>query len=212
MKTRHFFFSLVLACIFSNCELEDTNSLIIGKPISTENHFSKFEKNYLKDVNSSIEITGIEDIPSSNISEEKKFLDILNRARKKMGMSVLKMDENLCRAARFYSNHMAINYYFKHDSYIRDESFKLKKLSDKFERIYKFAPYLNGGGCGENIAAGNFSANDTYNQWYNSPGHYSKMFDPKYKIIGIGYVKNEDSDHTHYWTTDFGYAASGIAY
>ena len=29
---------------------------------------------------------------------------------------------------------------------------------------------------------------------------------------GIGYVKNEDSDYTHYWTTDFGYAASGIAY
>lgn len=31
------------------------------------------------------------------------------------------------------------------------------------------------------------------------------MFNPKFKTIGVGYVKIEGSSYTHYWTTDFGY-------
>ena len=45
----------------------------------------------------------------------------------------------------------------------------------------------------------------TYIQWFNSPGHYKIMFNPKFKTIGVGYVKTEGSSYTHYWTADFGY-------
>jgi uncharacterized protein YkwD len=31
------------------------------------------------------------------------------------------------------------------------------------------------------------------------------MFNPKFKTIGVGYVKTEGSNYTHYWTADFGY-------
>ena len=48
-------------------------------------------------------------------------------------------------------------------------------------------------------------ADETYNQWFNSPGHYKNMFSSKYKTIGIGYVQAGNSDFIHYWTTDFAY-------
>ena len=58
---------------------------------------------------------------------------------------------------------------------------------------------------GENIAAGNSTAERTYWQWYHSPGHHRNMFNPKWSRIGVGYVKIEGSPFVHYWTTDFGY-------
>ena len=56
----------------------------------------------------------------------------------------------------------------------------------------------------ENIARGNVTALDAYNAWYNSPGHYANMFNPDFKVIGIGYIQLPGSKFTHYWTTDFG--------
>ena len=69
-----------------------------------------------------------------------------------------------------------------------------------FDRIKVFAS-----ASGENIAAGNSTAERTYWQWYHSPGHHRNMFNPKWSRIGVGYVKIEGSPFVHYWTTDFGY-------
>ena len=144
---------------------------------------------------------GNEDIPSSSLSEEEIFLKHLNMARKEKGMSELKIDEDLCRAARYHSFDMGAQNYFEHATYDRDESTnRLQKVCGTFARIYQF-----GTSYGENIAAGLSTGDRTYNQWFNSPGHYKNMFNPKFKTIGVGYVKTEGSSYTHYWTTDFGY-------
>ena len=38
----------------------------------------------------------------------------------------------------------------------------------------------------ENIASGSFTAKGTFEQWYNSEGHYNNFMDSDYKSIGIG--------------------------
>ena len=145
--------------------------------------------------------SGNEDVPSSDKIAEMKFVEILNKERKKRGLSVLKVDYNLCRAARYHSYDMGVQSYFEHATYDRNlVNGNLEPVCKTFDRIRVF------GACsGENIAAGNSSPENTYTQWYNSPGHYRNMFDPKWNRIGIGYIKIEGSPYTHYWTTDFGY-------
>jgi uncharacterized protein YkwD len=144
---------------------------------------------------------GDENVPSSSINEEIIFVSLLNKARKEKGMSELKINQDLCRAARYHSFDMGKQNYFEHASYDRNESTgRLEKVCGTFARIYKFAKSY-----GENIAAGNATGERTYLQWYNSPGHYENMFNPKFKTIGVGYVKTEGSKYNHYWTTDFGY-------
>ena len=143
---------------------------------------------------------GKEDVPSADLNEEIKFVEILNEERNKKGLSNLEIDENLCRAARYHSYDMGIQKYFEHASFDRNDNGELEKVCGTFERIRVFAS------CNaENIAAGGNNAKKTYNQWYNSPGHNRNMFDKSWTRIGIGYVKVEGSPYTHYWTTDFGY-------
>ena len=144
---------------------------------------------------------GDENVPSSSINEEIIFVNLLNKARKEKGMSELKINQDLCRAARYHSFDMGEQNYFEHASYDRNESTgRLEKVCGTFTRINKFAKSY-----GENIAAGNGTGERTYEQWYNSPGHYGNMFNPKFKTIGVGYVKIAGSKYNHYWTTDFGY-------
>ncbi len=144
--------------------------------------------------------SGQENVPSSNINEEMKFVEILNQERKRKGLSVLEIDENLCRAARYHSYDMGVQEYFEHASYDRNNNGNLVKVCGTFDRIRVF------GSCNaENIAAGRDNAESTYTQWFNSPGHNRNMFDKNWTRIGVGYVKVDDSPYTHYWTTDFGY-------
>ena len=143
---------------------------------------------------------GNEDIPSSSTVQELDFLAILNKARIEKGLTPLKLKYNLCRAARYHSYDMGTQGYFQHDSYDRrSECSALERVSSCQKRLAQFT----GRGGGENIAGGNESAETTYNQWLNSPGHYANMFSDRYDYIGIGYVKIAGSKHTHYWTANF---------
>jgi len=142
---------------------------------------------------------GNEDIPSFNKDIELEFLRILNRARIEKGLNPLSLDQDLCRAARYHSYDMGSQNYFDHTSYDRpNNGSKLIEVCGTFTRIRKFAPCY-----GENIAAGNGSAEGVYNQWFNSPGHKKNMFNSSWTKIGIGFVRVPGSKFIDYWTTDF---------
>lgn len=142
---------------------------------------------------------GNEDVRSFNKEIELEFLEILNRARIDKGLNPLKLDDDLCRAARYHSYDMGSQNYFAHASHDRpNNGSKLIEVCSTFKRIHKFAPCY-----GENIAGGNGSAEGVYNQWFNSPGHYRNMFKSSWTKIGIGLVKVPGSKLTYYWTTDF---------
>ena len=57
--------------------------------------------------------------------------------------------------------------------------------------------------AGENIAAGQWSAEFVMECWMDSPGHRANILDEKFTHIGIGYVKDSASEFTHYWTQLF---------
>ena len=169
---------------------------------------------------------GAEDVPTSNTQKEKMFLYILNQARKEKNMQPLMLVQDLNRAARYHSYDMASQGYFEHDTYdINDTTGMLDYVCSAYDRITKFinSDYyerykhnripLKWDGIkkwdfssygAENCARGNVTALDAYNAWYNSPGHYANMFNPDFKVIGIGYIQLPGSKYTHYWTTDFG--------
>jgi len=54
---------------------------------------------------------------------------------------------------------------------------------------------------GENIAAGQISAEQVVTDWLESPGHCANIMNPNYKDIGLGYKKS--ADNTPYWVQDF---------
>lgn len=141
--------------------------------------------------------SGNEIILSSSVNGEKELLGYINAERKKKGMVPLEWDEELAQASRYHSYDLGTQNYFNHSTYDRKNG-KLVKIGGTFDRIKKFynKSFVNS----ENIAAGNESPKATYDQWFNSPGHYENMFNPSSRKIGIGVYYVEDSPFGHYWS------------
>jgi len=97
-------------------------------------------------------------------------------------------------AARAHSKDMATRNYFDHNN---------PEGKGPADRI-RAAGWLNPGYSGENIAAGNPTAEGTVNQWLKSQGHCENMLDKDFKMLGVGYFQNPGAKYTHYWTQNFG--------
>jgi uncharacterized protein YkwD len=121
------------------------------------------------------------------------FVVLLNNLRAQNGLAALADSSILDESSQWMSTDMATNNYFDHtDSLGRDP----------FTRMTAFD--YNSDFEGENIAAGNSDAEDTYTQWVNSPPHLANMLDADYTQIGCGRAYNASSTYGWYWTTDFG--------
>ena len=57
---------------------------------------------------------------------------------------------------------------------------------------------------GENIAAGQGSAEQAVSAWLSSPPHCANMMQPEFADMGAAYAVNPNSDSTIYWTQVFG--------
>lgn len=127
-------------------------------------------------------------------AEETAFLALINDYRATKGFAALKVSVSLTQAAQWLSTDMATRDYFSHtDSDGRSYS----------SRIEDFG-YPTHVSSGENIAAGNSTAQATFTQWKNSSGHNANMLGSGYKVIGIGRAYDAGSAYGWYWTTDFG--------
>ena len=104
----------------------------------------------------------------------------------------LVMQPNLRCAARVHSEDMADRGFFDHVNPDGD---------DPFDRMMK-AGYAIMKTAGENIAAGNATAEATMEQWMNSDGHCANIMNPDYKEIGVGYYPG--GQWGHLWTQTFG--------
>jgi uncharacterized protein YkwD len=127
-------------------------------------------------------------------AEERAVLAQINRARAARALPALRFEGRLQRTARWMSQDMVANDRFDHtDSLGRDP----------FQRLDRFG-YRARGARGENIAAGNETAQDTYLQWFESAPHRQNMLSTKYRYVGIARVCDELSEYGCYWTTEFG--------
>ena len=130
-------------------------------------------------------------IPSNHYqSIEQQVVNLVNAERAKVGLKPLISDWELARVARFKSEDMRDNRYFDHNSPIYGTPFQMMK---SFGINYRSA--------GENIAAGQTTAESVMKAWMNSPGHKKNILSPNFTHIGVGYAKG--GSYGHYWTQQF---------
>ena len=127
-------------------------------------------------------------------SQETKFLSLINSYRASKGLSKLALSRTLGAAAEHHSKDMARYNYFSHT--LRGGIAWSTNITNH--------GYRSSATMGENIAAGHSSAEDTFQQWKNSPGHNKNMLNPNFRAIGIGRASKSTSRYGWYWTTTFG--------
>jgi len=126
-------------------------------------------------------------------SEESAFVTLINNYRVQNGLAALQVSIALTQSSQWMSADMASNNYLDHtDSLGRDP----------FTRMAAFGYDVET--AGENIAAGNATAQDTFTQWEDSPAHNANMLGADYAVMGVGRAYSASSTYGWYWTTDFG--------
>ncbi len=103
----------------------------------------------------------------------------------------LSAQTQLTEAAQGHAEDMARRDFFDHDN--PDGTTATQRMR---------AAGYTGGRTGENIAAGQTSAQSVVDAWLNSPGHCRNIMNPGYTEIGIGYYRGGSS--RHYWVQNFG--------
>lgn len=141
-------------------------------------------------------------VDASIDTEEAQFFVLINQHRANNGLPALQLSDTLNKAAAWKSKDMADYNYFDHHDVPIDRTWD-QRVRDCG---YTYAVYI-----GENIAAGNSTAQATFNQWLNSPLHNENMLKTNYTAIGIGRAYNASSTYDWYWTTDFGGYADGYS-
>lgn len=97
------------------------------------------------------------------------------------------------RAAAMHAEDMARRGFFRHEG--SDGS----QAADRVTRAgYRWRA------VGENLAAGQTSAQQVVREWLASPEHCATLMDPGFSQMGLAYAVNMNSDAGVYWTQVFG--------
>lgn len=125
----------------------------------------------------------------SNDEKIKKIHEIVNRERIMKGVPALSPGTWLQEYANLRAKEIATK--FSHNR-PNGESFSTY-IVNNFKTSY----------VGENIAAGNSTAESTMNQWMNSQGHKNNILKSDYKYLTVGYYYDPNSRYKHHWVQIF---------
>ena len=106
----------------------------------------------------------------------------------------LEADNFLRLSSRLHSEDMAKRNFFDHNT---------PEGVDPFERMEN-AGFTGDSPMGENIAAGQSSAEEVVQGWMDSPGHCRNMMEPGYNVLGVGYYYLQSNEYQRFWTQNFG--------
>ena len=126
--------------------------------------------------------------------QEQQFLELLNQHRAANGVGPVTACTSMNRAAQGHSEDMRDQGYFDHSG-LNGSSPGSRACDACFETCEST-------GFGENIAAGNATAQATFEQWLNSSGHNANMLGESYVVVGIGRA-TEGGQYGTYWTNLF---------
>lgn len=118
-----------------------------------------------------------------------EVLDIVNQERAANGLQSLTMDKGFMEAAQVRAVELTILF-----SHTRPDG----------SSCFTAMPSENQTARGENIAAGQRSAESVMNAWMNSEGHRANILNGSYNTIGIACVYAPDSYYGYYWVQCFG--------
>ena len=106
-----------------------------------------------------------------------EVLRLVNTERKKQGLKELALNHTLNGIATKKAEDMRDNNYFSHQS---------ERYGSPFEMLQSFGVKYSS--AGENIAAGQKTAEQVMNDWMNSSGHRANILSKNYTELGVGYV------------------------
>lgn len=128
---------------------------------------------------------------SANVTvSDAEVLRLVNAERARAGCASLQVNGHLQIAAQQHSREMAALNRFSHRS----------ATGASAQQRARAVGY--GAGVGENIAAGQRSAQQVVNAWMASPGHRRNILTCSYRTTGIGIATG--GHYGVYWTQKFG--------
>ena len=140
--------------------------------------------------------------PGSGISSaEQRVLDLTNQARATArtcgttsypAAAPLTWNASLATAARGHAADMAARNYFSHTS----------QDGRTFDTRIVNAGYSGYSALGENIAAGQPTADAVVAGWLTSPGHCANIMSASFRELGVGV--GTGGSYSTYWVQDFG--------
>lgn len=122
--------------------------------------------------------------------QAQAVLKIVNDERAKQGLKALVLDKQLNNVAQLKAEDMKKNNYFDHNSPTLGSPFDLMRSQGVSYRT-----------AGENIAAGQQSAEAVMNSWMNSSGHRANILNKNYTKLGVGFCTGGRMGT--YWVQEF---------
>lgn len=130
---------------------------------------------------------------SVNLTEDKyaeEVLRLVNEEREKAGVSPLKLDSELTKAAQNRAKEITEVY-----DHTRPNGESFRSILDEMG--------INSSYAGENIMSGTVKTSEgVMSVWMGSEGHKKNILNPNYKYLGVGCVNSSDSRHA-YWVQIF---------
>src|SRR5262249_18310563 len=121
-----------------------------------------------------------------------QVLTLVNQQRAANGLAPLTRNSALDSAASQHSSDMAASKTLSHTG--SDGSSPGQRINAAGYYWYTY---------GENVAAGQSSAQAVMDAWMSSSGHRANILSPDFKDIGIAVVYRAGSTYGYYWTQDF---------
>ena len=107
---------------------------------------------------------------------ETEVFNLVNQERQKAGLQPLKMSDKLISLAEMKAQDMAQKNYFSHTS---------PTYGSPFDMLQRYGVSYRS--AGENIAAGQTTAQSVMTDWMNSSGHRANILNSSFTEIGVGY-------------------------
>lgn len=140
--------------------------------------------------NDNINSGNSESVEPSSSEQANQVLKLVNVERSKQGLKALTLSKELTSIANTKAKDMAVNRYFDHRSPTYGSPFEMLQ---QFGVSYKTA--------GENIAAGQKTAEQVMNSWMNSSGHKANILSKSFTELGVGYYNG--GSYGTYWVQLF---------
>ena len=142
-------------------------------------------------------VAAISTVAVDAVSDEQRFLALINQERRTRGLAPLSYDPTLAATAREYSRTMSERGFFSHESPVNG-------MRTPMDRYLSTARRQNGGRdirpqyllVGENIFYCSMTGVDRgHRAFMESEGHRRNILDARYEAAGIGTYTNERGEY-----------------